>query len=56
MWHTGNDSGIWRDIIGIKHHIIIHSNLRTRGPYLLLENGTIHEHYAIAHTPRGTYA
>ena len=55
MWRTGNDSGIWRDIIGIKHHTIIYSNLQTRGPYLLLENGAVHEHYAIPHTSRSAY-
>lgn len=55
MWRTGNDSGIWRDIIGIKNHIIIYSNLQTRGPYLLLENGTIGEYYAVPHTSERTY-
>jgi predicted phosphodiesterase len=47
MWNTGERSGIWRDIIGIKNHIIIISNLETRGPYLIIENGTVTEHYAI---------
>lgn len=55
MWRTGNDTGIWRDIIGIKNHIIIYSNLQTRGPYLLLEGGTIQEIYAVPYTPERFY-
>ncbi len=47
MWNTGNLTGIWRDIIGIKNHIIIYTNLQTRGPYLLIENGNISEKYAV---------
>ena len=47
MWQTGNKTGIWRDIIGIKNHIIIYSNIGTRGPYLKINNGTIDECFAI---------
>ncbi len=47
MWHTGNKTGIWRDIIGIKNHIIIYSNIGTNGPYLKIDNGVVHECYAI---------
>ncbi|SRR6056297_207661 len=47
MWQTGNLTGIWRDIIGIKNHIIIYTNLQTKAPYLLIENGEITEKYAL---------
>jgi len=47
MWHTGNKTGIWRDIIGIKNHIIIYSNIGTRGPYLRIRDGKIEEYFAI---------
>ena len=46
MWQTGNQTGIWRDIIGIKNHIIIYTNLQTKAPYLLIKNGEITEKYA----------
>jgi predicted phosphodiesterase len=55
MWHTGNDSGIWRDILGIKNHIIIYSNLQTRGPYLRIEGGNIEEIFAVPKTPERSY-
>lgn len=55
MWWTGNDTGIWRDIIGIKNHIIIYSNLQTRGPYLLIEKGQIQERYAVSQQPERLY-
>lgn len=47
MWGTGDRSGIWRDIIGIKNHYIIYSNIGTKGPYLLIVNGEIHSKFAI---------
>jgi len=46
MWQTGNLTGIWRDIIGIKNHIIIYTNLQTKAPYLLIKDGEITEKYA----------
>lgn len=47
MWNTGNKTGIWRDIIGIKNHIIIYTNIGTNAPYLKIENGEISEKFAI---------
>ena len=47
MWNTGNRTGIWRDIIGIKNHIILYSNLETQAPYLMISNGEIQEKFAI---------
>ena len=55
MWNTGNRTGIWRDIIGIKKHIILYCNLDTRAPYLILKNGEIAEHYAIPKTQERMY-
>ncbi|MCF7928085.1 MAG: metallophosphoesterase [Spirochaetales bacterium] len=55
MWHTGNDTGIWRDIIGIKNHIIIYTNLQTRGPYLYIENSRITEMFARPKAPERFY-
>ncbi len=55
MWSTGNHSGIWRDIIGIKNHIIIYTNIGTRAPYLKIENGTVTEKYGIQEDPRSSY-
>jgi predicted phosphodiesterase len=47
MWQTGNDTGIWRDVIGIRNHIIIYTNLQTRAPYLLIREGKVEERFAI---------
>ncbi|ADK80001.1 metallophosphoesterase [Sediminispirochaeta smaragdinae] len=47
MWNTGNLTGIWRDIIGIKNHIIIYTNLQTRAPYLKIHEGEITDVFAI---------
>ncbi|MCK4542453.1 MAG: metallophosphoesterase [Spirochaetales bacterium] len=46
MWHTGDRTGIWRDIIGIKNHFIIYSNIATRGPYLKISKGGCEEKFA----------
>ena len=48
MWNTGDRTGIWKDIIGIKNHYIIYTNIATRGPYLLITNGEIMSKFAIA--------
>ena len=47
MWHTGDKTGIWIDIIGIKNHIIIYSNKATQAPYLTIENGKLLSHFAL---------
>ncbi len=48
MWGTGDRTGIWKDIIGIKNHYIIYSNIGTKGPYLLISNGEIKSKFAIS--------
>ncbi len=47
MWNTGNRSGIWKDIIGIKNHIIIYCSIGSRAPYLKIKNGVIEEAFGI---------
>ena len=47
LWQTGNTTGIWRDVTGIKNHIIIISNRQTYGPYLLVTEGNIIDKFAI---------
>jgi len=47
MWGTGDRTGIWKDIIGIKNHYIIYTNIGTKGPYLLINNGIIESKFAI---------
>ncbi len=48
MWNSGNKTGIWRDIIGIKNHIILYTNIPTNAPYLYVKKGDISEKYAIS--------
>jgi predicted phosphodiesterase len=47
MWTTGDRTGIWKDIIGIKNHYIIYTNIGTKGPYLLLSNSEVIPKFAI---------
>lgn len=56
MWNTGNLTGIWRDILGIKNHIIIYSNIGTRGPYLKITGGKIESKFAISKESEKLYA
>lgn len=50
LWQTGNTTGIWQDVTGIKKHIIIISNRQTNGPYLYIEDGKVTEKIAIEKT------
>ncbi len=47
MWNTGDRTGIWKDILGFKNHYIIYSNIGTKGPYLLINDGEIKSKFAI---------
>lgn len=47
MWNTGNRSGIWKDIIGIRNHIILYCSIGSRAPYLKIKNGVIEEVFGI---------
>lgn len=55
MWNTGNRTGIWRDIIGIKNHIIIYCSIGSRAPYLKIKNGEIQEAFGIQEEPGRPY-
>jgi len=43
MWGTGNKTGIWRDIIGIKNHIILYCSIGSPSPYITIYDGEIKE-------------
>ncbi len=47
MWGTGNMTGIWRDIIGIKNHIILYCSIGSPAPYLTINDGKIQESFGI---------
>ena len=47
LWNTGDMSGIWLDVLGIKNHHIIYSNLQTLAPYLIFENNKLKKRFAI---------
>jgi len=47
MWGTGNRTGIWRDIIGIKNHIILYCSIGSPAPYLTIINGEIKENFGL---------
>ena len=50
LWQTGNTTGIWQDVTGIKRHIIIISNRQTNGPYLFISEGKVTEKIAVEKT------
>ncbi len=56
LWQTGNKTGIWSNVTGIKNHIILISNRQTDGPYLFISDGKVVEKFAITkETIRGNY-
>ncbi|WP_319560539.1 metallophosphoesterase [Marispirochaeta sp.] len=55
MWHTGNLTGIWWDVTGIKNHIILYTNIGTRAPYLYIEDGKVEKRFAVAKQREGFY-
>ncbi len=55
MWNTGNRTGIWRDIIGIKNHIIIYCSIGSRAPYLRIKDGVIEEAFGISADTESLY-
>ncbi|MCG8570208.1 MAG: metallophosphoesterase [Spirochaetes bacterium] len=55
LWHTGNTTGVWKDVTGIKNHYIIYTNLQTHAPYLTYENGELVTKFAISPKPEVYY-
>jgi hypothetical protein len=47
LWNTGETSGVWMNVLGIKNHHIIYSNLQTLAPYLVYENNEIKKKFAV---------
>src|SRR4030042_2905978 len=47
LWNSGDASGIWMNVLGIKNHHIIYSNLQTLAPYLIFENNELNKKFAI---------
>lgn len=47
LWNTGETSGIWMNVLGIKNHHIIYSNKQTLAPYLIFENNELKKKFAI---------
>ena len=45
LWNTGNHSGIWSHVMGIRNHYIIYSNIGTPSPYLKINKGKLEEKY-----------
>jgi hypothetical protein len=48
LWNTGNRTGVWIDVLGVKGHHILYSGAQTRAPYITFEKGTLTVNYAIA--------
>lgn len=54
LWQTGNKTGIWTNVTGIKNHIILISNRQTDAPYLYIEDGKVDERFALKNN-NGSY-
>lgn len=48
LWNTGNRTGIWQDVLGIKGHHILYSGAQTRAPYITFDEGELAVNFAIA--------
>jgi predicted phosphodiesterase len=55
LWNTGEKNGVWMNVLGIKNHHIIYSNLQTPAPYFIIKNGEIKVKYAIQAKPEAFY-
>lgn len=55
MWNTGELSGVWMNVLGIRNHHIIYSNLQTNAPYLTYNGGEIIKKFAIKPPPEKLY-
>jgi len=55
LWNTGNDTGVWMDVLGIKNHHILYSGSNTRAPYMVFEKGKLVLNYARAPEQEAPY-
>jgi hypothetical protein len=55
LWNTGERSGVWMNVLGIKNHHIIYSNLQTQAPYFILENNEMKVKFAVDAAPEVLY-
>jgi predicted phosphodiesterase len=46
MWSYGDANGVWLNVLGIKKHHIIYTNLQTLAPYLVIENNEVLARFA----------
>jgi len=46
LWNSGDRSGIWMNVLGIKNHHIIYTNLQTLAPYFIFENNELKRKFA----------
>ena len=50
LWGTGEKSGVWMDVIGVRHHHIIYSGAGSKAPYFLIQDGKLTTKFAIGGT------
>lgn len=55
IWSDGNTTGIWQDVIGIKHHHILYSGHGSRAPYITFIDGKMVVRYAVNAKPEVYY-
>ncbi len=47
LWNTGDKTGVWQNIVGIKNHHILYSGSGSLAPYFVRENDTFKIKYAL---------
>jgi hypothetical protein len=55
LWNTGNDTGVWMDVLGVRNHHILYSGSNTRAPYMVFEKGGLVLKYAKAPEQEALY-
>jgi len=55
MWATGNCTGVWENVLGIKNHIILYSGDKTLAPYITFTKDVLKISFAIEKSKEALY-
>lgn len=55
IWSDGNKTGVWLNVIGIKHHHILYSGYGSEAPYITFVNGEMLVKFALEKQPEVYY-
>lgn len=55
LWNTGDKTGVWENVIGIKNHHIIYSGTGSLAPYYIREGGKFNLKFALKERKSGGF-